>query len=650
MSVLCGVFEPDGRPVPERILDDMLGAMRPRGGVHTDHWERDGANLCVSRQAWEAAAGVSGQVGVLEDDGLVVAADASLYYTDDLRRALAARDMRPRGRTPSHLILAAYRAWGDECTAHLEGDYAFAVWDPAARRLFCARDFSGKRTLFYAELDGAFIIASTVAGVLAHPRCPTDLDLTVIAQTAAVLALEPEGTCYRAVRALPDGCALTWRRGGARHLARFWHPPEVRAHGRLRFTDAAHVLRELLVSAAAQRTMSHEPTAVYLSGGWDSTAVFGAGHAALAERADVQAGALLPVSVSYPPGDPGREDELIASVAEAWDVPVHWLDIREIPMFERDQERAAARGEPFAHPYEMWHRALARGCRAVGAHVALDGVGGDQLFQVSDVYLADLMMRGRWISLAREWRAKGLAGSGFRNFFRTAVQPALPPLALSAAARLRGGRPLVGYLERQIPEWIRPDFARTHALVERERAMSPRRNGQSCAAHETRWYLTYPYFARIFGCVAAINAEEEVELRSPLYDQRVIEFALSRPRAERSQGRETKRLLRRAMRGLLPDAVLAPRVSRTGVTSGYFDRAMRTGFGSLSGVFDHPALEALGIIDAAALRRNVAAYQRHGESNLGVRLYFTLQAELWLRANGRVEEGTSRREVCAVGA
>ncbi|HET7565614.1 MAG TPA: asparagine synthase-related protein, partial [Gemmatimonadaceae bacterium] len=219
-----------------------------------------------------------------------------------------------------------------------------------------------------------------------------------------------------------------------------------------------------------------------------------------------------------------------------------------------------------------------------------------------------------------------------------------------AAARLRGGRPLIGYLERQLPPWIRPEFAETHALVERERALSPRRRGRSCAAHETAWYLTYPYFARIFGCVSAINAEEGVELRSPLYDQRVIEFALSRPRTDRSHGRETKRLLRRAMHGLLPDDVLAPRTARTGVTSGYFDRSMRAGFGALSGVFDHSVLDALGIIDARVLRRSAAEYQRYGESNLGVRLYFTLQAELWLRANGRADGGIPRREVCAVGA
>ena len=69
--------------------------------------------------------------------------------------------------------------------------------------------------------------------------------------------------------------------------------------------------------------------------------------------------------------------------------------------------------------------------------------------------------------------------------------------------------------------------------------------------------------------------EEGVEIRSPLYDRRVIEFALTRPREERSSGVETKKLLRASMRGLLPDSILATRTKRTGVTGGYFGRSMR---------------------------------------------------------------------------
>src|SRR5690606_40022606 len=107
----------------------------------------------------------------------------SLYYRRDLVRALEAAGVHPRSDTPSHLILAAYRAWGEECVDRLEGDYAFVIWDRARRRAFAARDFGAKRPLHYAELGTELVIASSIGGVVAHPRCPATLNLPLLAGT-----------------------------------------------------------------------------------------------------------------------------------------------------------------------------------------------------------------------------------------------------------------------------------------------------------------------------------------------------------------------------------------------------------------------------------------------------------------------------------
>jgi asparagine synthetase B (glutamine-hydrolysing) len=92
---------------------------------------------------------------------------------------------------------------------------------------------------------------------------------------------------------------------------------------------------------------------------------------------------------------------------------------------------------------------------------------------------------------------------------------------------------------------------------------------------ETHAYLRFPFFGRVVGVLRAFALEEGVELRSPLLDDRVVRFAVRRPWSERSDGLETKILLRRAMRGLIPESVLAPRPHRTGVTSAYFLRQLR---------------------------------------------------------------------------
>jgi asparagine synthase (glutamine-hydrolysing) len=488
-------------------------------------------------------------------------------------------------------------------------------------------------------VNGALVLASTAGGPLALPGASPALNLTVIAETAAGLWGGSAETCYESVQSLLGGWTLVQRDGTTPQLRRHWSLPLASTRGTPPFEEAARELRELLTRAVTERLDRGADSSMWLSGGWDSPAVFAAGANALASSGSGTA--LRPVSISYPKGDPGREDELIREIAARWNAPVHWLDIQDIPIFDQPVERAAARDEPFAHPFEMWHRSLARGARATDCRVALEGVGGDQLFQVSEVFLADLLRTGRWMELAREWKAKGMSGSGFRNFFRWTIQPNLPRPALALAALVRGGRPLVGYLERTLPPWMDGKFARDHELDSRDRVHGPRLPRGSRAAQEMAWYLSNQYFARVFGCVSTFAREEGVEIRSPLYDRRVIEFALTRPRWERSSGRETKTLLRAAMHGLLPDNVLRTRATRTGVTGGYFTRSMREHLPAIvDEFFDNSVLAQFGVIDALHFRRSVNEYARGVESNFAASLYFTLQTELWLRSH--VGDGTSR--------
>lgn len=656
MSAILGIFATPvaGGAASRAVAERMLSAMKARGAESSDIWrdEDGGALLAVSRHAWEREPGFSDDILVLAEDDLVVVADASIYYRDDLRRALKHDGIIPARDTSTHMIAAAYRAWGDACAARLEGDFAYIVWSRKDRRVCAARDFAGKRTLFFAEFGGILVIASSISGVIAHPECPREINLTEVAAAAGGLFGATVESCYRAVRNLPAGWTLSRVWGAGAALARHWSlPPEASGSAVPSFEEAAAELRARLERAVLERMPPRGNPSIWLSGGWDSPAVFGAGQAAL--RATSDSRSILPVSVSYPPGDPGREDELIQAVADHWGVPVHWVDIRNVPFFDHPAERAAARDEPFGHAFEMWHRSLARGSRSVGARVAFDGVGGDQLFQVSEVYFADLLRSGHWLELRREWKAKRMSGSGFRSFFRQAVQPLLPEPALRLAATLRGGRPLVGYLERRAPSWLRPEVVSGQGLEARERSAALRQRRISCVRHETYWYLTYPYFPRVFGLASAMALEEGVELRSPLYDARVIELALLRPRWERSAGTETKKLLRRAVRGLLPDHVLAPRPAKTGTTGAYFERSMREGFPSLCEEFLRCSeLEAVGMIDAEELRQSATAYAR-GAANgqIGVNLFFTLQAELWLRARKRsadVPDGGTPEEPLAV--
>lgn len=625
MSGILGVFTSDQRASPDPVaLDHMLDALSVRGEGLTATWRAPGTALAVARNSWELHEDFSGDALVVRDRGLAIVADASLYYRDDLCAKLGV----PKD-TPSRLILAAYRAWGERCVDHLEGDYAFILWDAETGRLFCARDFAGSRPLFYGAIGHTLIVGSTLSALRAHPETPAAFNEAFLAETAASLWLPADDTAYRGLSALPAGCSLSWSRAQrwSPIVSRHWNPPAIDSRSAPSAREAAAELRHRLRRAVRERLGTHT-TSVWMSGGRDSTAVFAAGRDVLASRRNGQR--LYPISMSFPSGHGGREDEFIESVAQRWNSPIHWLDGAQIPLFADPVQRAARRDEPYDPLFAMTTRVLARGSRAAGARIAFDGWGGDQLFELSPVYLADLFRSGRWISLARAWRALGVSDT--RYLART-IAPAVPRWLRGAATLLRHGRPLPEQHQRWMPPWINARLL--PALKQRQLEHLPPRRRGSFANHELHVSLTAATASRVRGWVNGLALDEGVEIRSPLFDARIIALAVTRPAAERRAGRDTKLLLRKAMEGLIPGEVLAPRRRRTGVVGECFKSGMRADYARLlHAVIDSSVLADLGIIDPVTLRRAAADCLSHAwNDDVASALFCTLQTELWLRTH-----------------
>jgi asparagine synthase (glutamine-hydrolysing) len=631
MTAILGAF---GEPLSLESESRLVDRLRARGSDSSRVRRLQGATLFATRYSWESELDARDGDGFASGDATSVAADASIYYRDDLRDALRARGVGlAANATAAEAILAAYRAWGDAAPRWLEGDFAFVLWDSARRRAICARDFGGKRPLYYALAGGRLVVGSTLGAVTVAPGFVPRLNVAVLAETCAQFWSGSDETCYEGVQELPAGATLLWTPGTAPKIVRHWDVPDVGTVQGASLEDGARELLELLVRSTAERLAPGRETAVWMSGGWDSSSVFASARTAIRERQDDRR--VTPVSISYPEGDPGREDELISAIASHWNSPVHWIDVEQIPLLAGAESNAGQRDGPSAHTYEHWNRALAAGTRSLGARVAFDGNGGDQLFQISDVFLSDLLRRGRVSATALQWRAKGGRGAG--TFFDWVIAPALPePLKRPVVQRL--GRRSADDFTRPTPPWIRPDFVARHALHDRERSRMPSRPGYRGWRREAHFFLAAPVFPRAFQCLAGFALDAGVELRSPLYDRRVVEFACARPREERNDARETKRLLRAAMRGLLPDEVLAPRASRTGITTAYSDRRMRSEFPLLLARHGKMQMLAdLGIVDPGAMRRAWDEYCRTGSTALKIPLFLTMHVELWLRAQARAE-------------
>ena len=609
-----------GAPLSAAALQRAVLEMASRGAERMDARAGEGAGLAAGRFEWEAGATAPGPIVV--DDGVRVAViDGTLYYRDALRRAIGtASGSRPPelgGDSTGHLLLGAYRAWGSDCARHLEGDFAFALWDREAQLLTCARDLFGGRSLFYGRDGDRVVVASLASTVARRTSHRGAVDVVAVGESLAGLFNVGHDTAYLGVAVVPAGHTLTVSRGGAVSVRPHWDAP---APGQASsFEEGAEELRALLADAVDQR-LPTGTSALWLSGGWDSSAILACATGVVRQRPAGRT--LLPVSMSYPVGDVGREDEAIQSVAHHLGASVSWVRSSDVPLLPADLGAdAAQRDLPFEHAFESWSRAMIGRSRELGARVMITGTGGDELFAGTNLFLADLFRTASIGELALEWyRIRGRTLQGFRE---RVVQPALAP---------RGGEAQPGPFEQHILPWLREDFVRRHELRERERAAAPYGREATLSRTEQVWGITAPMFVRIRSTLFSAQLRAGAIVRSPFFDTRLVRFALSRPRHERVTARETKRLLRRAMKGLLPDDFLAPRARRTGVTTGYVrDQLRGPARPALDALFGNLALAELGLIDAAKLRADWQQFLRTGDG-LGVRFYEVAQTELWVRA------------------
>jgi hypothetical protein len=168
-------------------------------------------------------------------------------------------------------------------------------------------------------------------------------------------------------------------------------------------------------------------------------------------------------------------------------------------------------------------------------------------------------------------------------------------------------------------------------------ALSPefeRQPGEGAAEYEARVAVNSSLIARAVSWNVAFGLDEGVHVRGPIFDPRVIAFAVSRPLSDRGSGGDSKRLLRRAMSGLLPADVLAPRSRKTGTPAGYFNRQLGKALaGEVGYLFrSRSYLEQMGLLDRPRFDSAVEEYGRTGLHGLGSAIHLTLETERWLAA------------------
>lgn len=627
MSAIAGILRLDGRPADAAIVERMTVALRhrgpDRGGLRSD-----GAIVMGHRMLETTSESLGETQPLTSADGhLCLTLDGRVDNRRELTRALGTSGVRLRDGSDAELVLQSYGVWGERCPSLILGDFAFAIWDKPRQRLFCARDPLGIKPLCYQYDARAFRWASELHALFEDPEVPRTPNEGMVGETLACEVTSKEETLWRGIRRLPPGHAMVIDAGGIR-IARYWRPDAAREI-RYRSDDeyAEHFL-EILTEAVRCRLRSHRPVGAHLSGGMDSSSVVAVAQRVFQDGLSSDLG-FETFSLVYP-GLPCDESAYIRAVAGDLGLKANLVEpTRPEQSYWIHQSRRYRDLTDFpnggAGAADLYAVARERGVR-----VMLTGIGGNQWIEGTTLHMADLLAGGRLRALVTQARA-AMALIGYPSLASVLWGAAFLPL-VPAGLRRPVGR-LLG--RRRLPSWIEAGFARSTGLAERLRAREPD------PPFPTRAQRTI-YRAGTSGVEAHANeltersaAEHGLEERHPLHDLRLVEFMLALPEEQRWQGAETKRVLRHAMRGMLPETVRRREIQAD--FSDLFALALE-GLGG-GRFFDDLAIAELGWVsapEARAMWRRMAA-RRHDGDPTYIRdawpLWVIVAVELWYRTS-----------------
>ena len=300
MRMIYGALAPaDAAPADRRevVEAETQAVTRMMAALADCPWESDalrslpGARNCCTLAVQAASEGVTTHDArtLLPSLGsFTIAADVRLDNRAELYAALAIGPDERATLDDAGLLLRAYLQWGTACVERLLGDFAFALWDEAAGRLFCARDFVGVRPFYYhhAPSTGLFVCAGGLPAMVAHPAVPGLLNLAYLRgylQAPSGLFQRPEHTFYQEIHKLPPAHCLTVARDGLRRWA-YWQPGRTAERRYAAERDYLEELRALLDAAVACRVESPFPVGAHISGGLDSSSVAVLAHRTLLTR------------------------------------------------------------------------------------------------------------------------------------------------------------------------------------------------------------------------------------------------------------------------------------------------------------------------------------------------------------------------------
>jgi asparagine synthase (glutamine-hydrolysing) len=594
-----------GRPPQPQELQRMIAALHHRGPDGTGIEAHASVGLAHARLSIIDLEG--GAQPIANEDGAVrVVFNGEIFNYLELRDELVQRGHVFRTHSDTEVLVHLYEEHGDELVQHLNGQFAFALWDERRQRLLLARDRVGIRPLFYTEAAGRLLFASEVKALFTLPEVQRRIDPRKLAEVFSYWAPLEGGTVFQGVQALPPGHRMVVE-GGRLHVERYWDwsfPESIGASRKEE--DCAEELRALLLDAVRLQLRADVPVGAYLSGGLDSSIV-----AALIRRESDTP--LRTFSITF---EDAEFDE-----AEHQQEMVRHLGTDHTALRVSKQDIAREFGRTVWHAESAIVRTaptplmlLAEQVRQAGFKVVLTGEGADEVFGGYDLFKEAKIRRFMARQPQSAWRGRILeklypylahspasTRAFTQRFFSEGLEHLNQPW-FAHATRIAS--------TRRVLQFLRPEVAEQIAAVDAHQALAatlpadiarwiPMGRDQYVEAHT----LLSGYLLSSQGDRVAMA--HSVEGRVPFLDHRVIEFANRLPPQFKLRGLTEKYLLKQAVRRDLPQSIRTrtKQPYRSPDSASFFTDGRPND--EVTDLLSPHSIDAAGLFDADAVQRLV---------------------------------------------
>ncbi len=539
---MCGIAGGVGRGAPKSdVLTRQLDSIHHRGPDETGRYLTDGVALGIRRLAI-IDVGTGQQPVANEAKTIHLVFNGEIYNFKKLREDLAAKGHHFTSNGDSEVIVHLYEQYGIEFISKLSGMFAIAIWDSRDQSLTLIRDRMGKKPLWYAHQgDGTFFFGSEVKAVKAA-GVATTLRKEAITEVMQFGYVNAPRSAYNEIHQVPPASYGIWR-DGTWSTNKYWSP-DFETVNEISYEDALSETKRLIRDAVERRLISERPLGSFLSGGFDSTVV-------TAYMTQLIPGKVKTFSIGF---DDPRYDESSHARAVAQHLGTEHVEEKLTP----DpalllQQLSATLDQPFADSSIIPSFMLSKFARQEVV-VALGGDGGDEVFGGYDRYLAAPVMQ-KWNALLKVGAplSAGLASTGAINnrkikriLSQVQSQPSLAARYLSVLS--------LGQAE-ELKKLIGHDFhsnAASAEFVSHFGLPGARDDLSRMIRSDFQWYLPGDLLVKADLATMA----NSLEVRAPLLDHEVVEWATRLPSEYKIKGRQTKYILKEIARSLVPSELV----------------------------------------------------------------------------------------------